>query len=173
MDCEDGLIRRSPSLSCIIRPTVGPVRPVVPGDRRRGLLVPSEKPPGHVLAGNSINEPAEIEQAGLPVPRPQATYTPIACYHRVEWVCEAARDAVWSSWRWFCGPQGPRSRRRRGKIRRRLRAPKTLQVVCAGSLEVPDMPPCPVEFSLRRSDGGSTKTARNATERTRTLTQAT
>ena len=68
---------------------------MVPGDRRRGLLVPSEQPPGHVLAGNSINEPAEIEQAGLPLPQPQASYTPIDRYHRVEWVCEAARDAVW------------------------------------------------------------------------------
>jgi hypothetical protein len=83
-----------------------------------------------ILPGKSSNEPADFELGALGAPGRE---TPIDRYRRVEWVCEAARDAIWSFWRSFCGPQSPRSRRRRGKIRHRLRAPKTLQVVCAGS----------------------------------------
>ena len=42
LDCNSDRIRRSHHASCIIRTTVGPVRPVVPGDGCEGHLVPPE-----------------------------------------------------------------------------------------------------------------------------------
>ena len=48
LDCKDDRIRRSPSLSCIMRTTVGPVRPVVPGDMTLVVLKPPETHPGCV-----------------------------------------------------------------------------------------------------------------------------
>ena len=50
---------------------------------------------------------------------------------------------------------------------------ETSQLVRVSSTRVEAARRTQVEAFLRRSDGGSTKTARNATERTRTLTQAT
>ena len=51
LDCTNGRIRRSPSPSCIIRPTGGPVRPVVPGDRRLEVLVHRKRIQDAFLAG--------------------------------------------------------------------------------------------------------------------------
>ena len=106
------------------------------------------------LAGKSAKLSTDFGLVGGALPPPQATPAPSLRYHRVEWVCEAARDAVWYFLRRFCGPQGPRSRRRRGKIRPFLRAPKTLQLVCVLSAHVPGTRPCLVAKFLHRSDGG-------------------
>ena len=58
----------------------------------------------------AANFRATAERAGAA----QAAQAPIARHPRVDGLREAARDAVWSSWRSFFDPQGPRSRRSRG-----------------------------------------------------------
>ena len=93
MGCNNGRNRRSPPLSCVIRTTVGPVRPVVPGDYTSDLWWHRNRLLLSILAG--------LVQARLlfslwrgPVVA-QAARTRIGRRGRVEGVREAARDRFW------------------------------------------------------------------------------
>ena len=72
-DCNIGRILRSSHPSCCLWVAVGPVGPVVPGDRRVGLLVPLEMHPGCVSGRLTWLRSLLISSGGpgaLPQPRP-------------------------------------------------------------------------------------------------------
>ena len=82
---------------------------------------------------------------------PQLVCMPKALYERTSWqvlagFCEMKFKRVWPVLR--------------------PRAPKTVQLVCAGSAWVPRIQPCQVEYSLRQSDG-RTETFRGAARQIR------
>ena len=115
-------ILRSSHPSCCLWVAVGVVSPVVPGDRRLGLLAPLEMHPGCVSGRLTWLGSLLISSWRPWCPTAaQAAWAPIGPYHRVDGVCEAAWHAVWSFYRWFCGRQSARSRCGRGKIRRLVR----------------------------------------------------
>ena len=121
-DCNIGRILRSSHPRCCSWTAVGLVSPVVPGDRRLGLLAPLEMHPGCVSGRLTWLGSLLISSWGPWCPTvAQAAWAPIGPYHRVDGVCEAAWHAVWSFYRWFCGRQSARSRCGRGKIRRLVR----------------------------------------------------
>ena len=101
----NGRIRRTSSLSCIIRPTMGPVRPVVPGDSNLRLLVPPEQHPRRDSGRQLKLGLGWISGWGGPC-RGLGYFGGCQLLHRVDGVCEAARDGFqcfWAPLDQFCG----------------------------------------------------------------------